>query len=60
MKYLLNCRSFISLVVLFSFINNFSMEEEDEQFFEGISIKKLENGDDIDSDEIFFIKVSHL
>lgn len=32
------------------------MEEEDEQFFEGISIKKLENGDDIDSDEIFFYK----
>ena len=56
MKYLLNCRSFISLVVLFSFIDNFSMEEEDKQCFEGISIKKLENGDDIDSDEIYFYK----
>ena len=43
MKYLLNCKSFIFLVVLFSFINNFSMEEEDEQFFEGKSIKRLEN-----------------
>ena len=56
MKYLLNCRSFIFLVVLFSFINNFSMEEEDEQFFEGISIKRLENGDDIAPDEIYFYK----
>ena len=56
MKYLLNYRSFISLVVLFSFINNFSMEEEDEQFFEGKSIKRLENGDDIDPDEIYFYK----
>ena len=56
MKYLLNCRSFIFLVVLFSFINNFSMEEEDKQFFEGKSIKRLENDDDIDSDEIYFYK----
>ena len=56
MKYLLNCRSFIFLVVLFSFINNFSMEEEDKQFFEGKSIKRLENDDDIDPDEIYFYK----
>ena len=56
MKYLLNCRSFIFLVVLFSFIDNFGMEEEDEQFFEGISIKRLENGDDIAPDEIYFYK----
>ena len=56
MKYLLNCRSFIFLVVLFSFINNFSMEEKDEQFFEGISIKRLENGEDIATDEIDFHK----
>ena len=56
LRYLLNCRSFIFLVVLFSFIDNFSMEEEDEQFFEGISIKKLENGDDIAQDEIYFYK----
>lgn len=56
MKYLLNFRNFISLVVLFSFIDNFGMEEEDEQFFEGISIKRLENGDDISPDEIYFYK----
>ena len=56
LRYLLNCRSFIFLVVLFSFINNFSMEEEDEQFFEGISIKRLENGEDIATDEIDFHK----
>lgn len=56
MKYLLNCRNFISLVVLFSFIDNFGTEEEDEQFFEGISIKRLENGDDIAPDEIYFYK----
>ena len=56
MKYLLNRRSFIFLVVLFSFIDNFSMEEEDEQSFEGISIKRLENGDDIAPDEIYFYK----
>ena len=56
MKYLLNRRSFIFLVVLFSFIDNFSMEEEDKQFFEGKSIKRLENDDDIDSDEIYFYK----
>ena len=57
MKYLLNCRSFIFLVVLFSFINNFGMEiEKDKQFFEGISIKRLENGDDIAPDEIYFYK----
>ena len=57
MKYLLNCRSFIFLVVLFPFINNFGMEiEKDEQFFEGISIKRLENGDDIAPDEIYFYK----
>ena len=56
MKYLLNCRSFIFLVVLFSFIDNFGMEEKDEQFFEGISIKRLENGDDISPDEIDFHK----
>ena len=56
MKYLLNCRNFISLVVLFSFINNFSMEEKDEQFFEGKSIKRLENDDDIAPDEIYFYK----
>ena len=28
MKYLLNCRSFISLIVLFFFIDNFGMETE--------------------------------
>ena len=27
MKYLLNCRSFISLMVLFSFIDNFGMDD---------------------------------
>lgn len=32
------------------------MEEEDEQFFEGKSIKRLENGDDIEADEIYFYK----
>ena len=29
MKYLLNCRSFISLMVLFSFFDNFGMEKDD-------------------------------
>ena len=32
MKYLLNCRSFISLVVLFSFFDNFGMEKDDYTF----------------------------
>lgn len=32
------------------------MEEKDEQFFEGISIKRLENGEDIATDEINFHK----
>ena len=30
MKYLLNCRKFISLMILFSFFDNFGMEEEEE------------------------------
>ena len=30
LRYLLNCRSFISLMVLFSFFDNFGMEEEEE------------------------------
>ena len=29
MKYLLNCRNFISLMVLFSFFDNFGMEKDD-------------------------------
>ena len=33
MKYLLNCRSFISLMVLFSFFDNFGMEGETEENF---------------------------
>ena len=32
MKYLLNCRNFISLVVLFSFFDNFGMETEEEDY----------------------------
>ena len=32
MKYLLNCRSFISLIVLFSFFDNFGMNKYDYQF----------------------------
>ena len=32
MKYLLNCRSFISLMVLFSFFDNFGMEKDDYTF----------------------------
>ena len=33
MKYLLNCISFISLMVLFSFFDNFGMEEETKEIF---------------------------
>ena len=32
MKYLLNCRSFISLIVLFSFFDNFGVKKYDYQF----------------------------
>ena len=33
MKYLLNCRSFISLMILFSFFDNFGMDTEEENQF---------------------------
>ena len=34
MKYLLNCRSFISLMVLFSFFDNFGMEGETDEDYD--------------------------
>lgn len=61
MKDLLNCRSFIFLVVLFSFIDNFGMgKEKDKQFFEGKSIKRLEMVMILTQTKFIFIKVSHL